>query len=99
MPNILTVSEAANVLRTAEDDPLMLDLLPSVDAYIQYATGRDWSGDNPVNPVAKSAARMLLVQWHEDPAQVGQPGAMAHGLTAALAQLEAVALLLAEDAG
>src|SRR3972149_2124307 len=65
--HILTEEEAAIVLRCAEDDPNMLELLPLVDAYLFQATGRDWVADEQIRPEAKSAARMLLVQWHENP--------------------------------
>lgn len=98
MANILTATEAANILRCAETDPAMLDLLPQVDAYIQNATGRDWAADDPVPPEAKSAARMLLVRWHEDPGSMAAGASLGFGLTAALVQLEALALQL-ETAG
>jgi len=94
MANILTPTEAATVLRTAEDDQNMLDLLPLVDAYIKNATGRDWVADDPVRPEAKSAARMLLVRWHEDPGGMAAGAALGFGLSAALVQLEALALTL-----
>ena len=91
MANILTASEAANVLRTDEDDQLMLDLLGQVDGYIRRATGHDWTIDDPVLPEAKSAARILLVRWHEDPgALAGQ--ALTFGQAAALVQLESLAM-------
>ena len=87
MTNILTAAEAAIVLRTTSTDPDMLQLLPLVDAYIQRATGRNWAADTTIAPEAKSAARILLVQWHEDPAQVGEGGG-AIALAGALTQLE-----------
>lgn len=89
MPNILTAAEAATVLRTTTTDPDMLALLPLVDAYIKRATGRDWAVDTSIAPEAKSAARILLVQWHEDPGQVGD-GAGSIGLAGALTQLESM---------
>ncbi len=88
---ILTTTEAATVLRCAEDDPNMLMLLPAIDAYIKMATGRDWAADTTIREEAKNAARMLLVQWHENPAMVGSSGPLAFGLMAALTQLEAIA--------
>jgi hypothetical protein len=91
--NILTVTEASNALRTSADDPNLLDLLPQVDSYIQNATGRDWTQDSPIHPVAKAAARMLLVMWHEDPAMMAQRNApLSFGLSACLLQLEVIAL-------
>ena len=96
MANILTPTEAANVLRTGEDDPTMLQLLPLVDSYVKNATGRDWAADSPVRPEAKAAAQMLLVMWHENPGMIGGQNALSFGLTAVLVQLEALALQLAE---
>ncbi len=96
--NILTAAEAATALRTVVTDPAMLQLLPQVDAYIETATGRDWTGDEPIYEQAKAAARMLLVRWHEDPGMMGQAqGLLPQGCSAALAQLEAIALKLAEE--
>lgn len=96
MANILTETEAASVLRVEIDDQVMMDLLPQVDAYIQMATGRDWAADSPVRPEARSAARMLLVKWYEDPGAMGVAygGALGFGLSASLTQLEALALQL-----
>jgi hypothetical protein len=64
--NILTTAEAATVLRGETDDPDMLDLLPIVDAFIKNHTGRDWTLDTTIHPMAKAAARLILVEWHED---------------------------------
>lgn len=93
MTNILSTTEAANVLRTVTTDALMLDLLPQVDSYIENATGRDWTVDALINPLVKSAARMLLVMWYENPAMMGNGmTSLSHGLAAVLSQLEAIAL-------
>jgi len=90
--NILTPNEATNYVRTEATDPALLMLLPQVDAFIQRATGRDWTADNPVNEVAKAAAGMLLTQWYDNPAMIGSEGVMPFGLTGTLTQLEAEAL-------
>ena len=96
--SILTAAEAATVLRTVETDQAMLDLLPQVDAYIETATGRDWTLDEPIHETAKAAARMLLVRWHEDPGMMGQSqGLLPQGCSACLAQLEVIALQLADE--
>jgi hypothetical protein len=93
MTNILTAAEASNVLRCETTDALMLNLLPAVDNYIRTATGHDWTADSPIVETAKSAARMLLVMWHENPSMsVSGNSALNFGLSAALAQLEAQAL-------
>ena len=93
MANILTATEAATALRCEATDQAMLDLLPQVDAYINNATGRDWTLDHLIRPEAKSAARILLVRAHEDPGMMSQPAdAISWGLQACLVQLEAIAL-------
>lgn len=92
MTNILTAANAAAVLRVAEDDADMLALLPLVDQFIINATGHDWTNDETIRAEAVSAARMLLVMWYENPAQVGKVDTLPYGLTNVLAQLEAEAL-------
>jgi len=96
--SILTPTEAATVLRCEIDDQNMLDLLDPVDAYIENATGWQWSQDTVINPTAKSAARMLLVQWFENPAQTGSEYEvpLTFGLNAVLLQLKAEAVRLKE---
>ena len=92
MTNILTAAEAANTLRTDSTDPAMLDLLAQVDAYIRGATGRDWTADATIHPVAKGAARMLLALNYDNPSQMGLGhGMLPQGLTAMLTQLESMA--------
>ena len=96
MANILTTTEAANALRCETSDAEMLALLPLVDAYIKNATGRDWTLDATIDSTAKAAARILLVQAHEDPGAIARPAqALSWGLSACLLQLEALALGLA----
>jgi len=76
----------------------MLDLLPLVDSYVNNATGWDWTAEYPEQsePEAKAAARILLVQWHEDPGRINAGGALGLGFNAAIMQLKALALELAE---
>lgn len=98
MTNILTAAEAANVLRCLTTDALMLQLLPQVDDYIKTGTGRDWTADSSIDPMAKAAAQMLVTMWHENPSMTGNAGALQGGLSACLTQLEAKALLLESSA-
>jgi hypothetical protein len=96
MTNILTAAEAAGALRVASTDANMLVLLPLVDDYIKDATGRDWTLDSTIQPKAKAAAIMLLVQWYENPAmQASGLADLTHGLNAVLMQLEVKARQLA----
>ena len=93
MTTILTAAEAAHTLRDLpEDDELMLELLPEVDSTIYLATGRKWENDSPIHPSAKSAARMLLTQYYENPAMLGKVDVLSYGITSKLTQLEALAL-------
>lgn len=93
MANILTAAEASTVLRCEVTDPNMLALLPAIDAYIKRATGHDWAKDTTICDEAKNCARMLLVQWHENPAMTGaEPQSLGFGLAACLTQLMAMAL-------
>ena len=92
MTNILTAAEAANCLRCDPTDAAMLDLMPQVDSYIINATGHDWTADTAISPVAKAAARMVLVMWHEDPGMMAhQITALSFGIHSMLVQLEALA--------
>ena len=91
MANILTTAEASNCLRCDLTDPTMLDLMPLVDAYIKNATGYDWASDVTVNPVAKSAARIILAMWHANPGMLASgESPLIYGLSSVLIQLEAI---------
>lgn len=89
MANILTDAEAADWVRTDATDTAMLNLLDMVDAHVKAATGRDWTADATIHPLAKAAAGMVLVSWYDDPAQIGSSPSRAMG---ALLQLEMEAL-------
>lgn len=100
--HILSVTEAATVLRCPEDDPNMLLLLPAIDSYIGMGTGWDWAADVPVNELAKNAARILLVMWYETPSMVLTAGGMSStvlgpGFNACMLQLKVVAMELLEN--
>jgi hypothetical protein len=90
--SILTADQAANALRVSNTDPRLLDLLPQVDKFVERATGRDWTQDSTKNPVAISAATILVVMMFENPAMMMPGGDIPFGLNATLAQLEADAL-------
>jgi hypothetical protein len=92
-PNILSSAEAAAFLRCDEDDPIMLLLLPEIDEYIKRGTGHDWAADSTVPQAAKSAARNLLVQWHEDPGMLtgSQATVLSGNFQACMSQLRAMA--------
>ncbi len=93
-PNILSSAEAAAILRCDEDDPSMLIMLPWIDADIKRRTGRDWSADLVIHPLAKRLATFLLIKAHEDPGDLNpnQATALSAGVLAATIQLQAEAL-------
>ena len=77
-------------MRDADNTPLTI-LHTAYDS-----VGWQWSQDTVINPTAKAAARMLLVQWHENPAQLGSESVLSFGLNAVLLQLKAEAVRLKE---
>lgn len=92
MAYILTVEEAARVVSVDVTDEKLADVLPQVDAYVQQATGRDWTQDDPVNPTAKAAARLQLALTYDLMAmQPSQVASLRAGLICAVTQLEAIA--------
>lgn len=92
-PNILSSAEAAAFLKCDEDDPSMLLLLPEIDEYIKRGTGHDWAADSIVPYAAKSAARNLIIQWHEDPGMLtgSQATVLSGNFQACMSQLRAMA--------
>jgi hypothetical protein len=71
----------------------MLLLLPAIDAYIRRGTGRDWAAETTIPQEAKNAARIALVQWHENPGMMlSEIETLSLGFRACMAQLEAMAL-------
>lgn len=94
MANILTDAEAKDVLGydTSQEMPSRVTtvLLPAVDRFIERATGKDWTTDSPVDPVAKMAASVLLSRWFDNPSLVGRNDDA--GVVSLIAQLGATAL-------
>lgn len=90
---ILTLAEAAAVLRLApvpdDDNPdIVLNIaLAGVDDFLKTATGYDWSTDATIDPTAKMAASMLLVQFYENPAMIGGDVDLPYGVTSRIEQL------------
>jgi len=95
---ILTPEEAADILRldNASNYPQLDIILPAIDEYMKTATGFDWGTITEtyqsINPTAKMAATMLLVQWFENPAMIGKVDEGSYGLTNLIKQLQAKAL-------
>lgn len=94
MANLLTAQEAANFIRCDVTDPIMLMLLPLVDKFVERATGRNWTEDTTIHPIAKLVAGMLTVMFYDNPSQIDASRAtvLPLGAIAAFGQLEAEAL-------
>lgn len=93
MANILTADEASRVVMVDPTDERLADVLPQVDYYIQQATGRDWTQDNPANPVAKRVARLQLALTYDLGAMLpSQINVLRSGIICALNQLESIAV-------
>jgi hypothetical protein len=95
--SILTPQEAADMLRLPcpDDFPQLNIILPAVDDFIQSGTGRDWSGDDPIDPTAKMLASVLLNRWFLNPEQSGAPLNSNDPMVAIMTQLHAKALQMA----
>jgi len=95
---ILSIEEAREALRVddEENDSIVNGLLASIDAYIKGATGLAYADPATAHPVAKQAARLLLVQWFDHPdSYVGsRMTGLEYGVNALLTQLQ----YLPEDA-
>lgn len=92
MANILTADEAARIVAVDPDDEKLMDILPQIDAAIEMATGRDWTVDSPVNPIAKRAASLrLAVDYDLGAMNPSQTATLEHAYASAILQLEAIA--------
>lgn len=65
---ILTIQEARDTLRIdgGDNDTIIIPLVESIPAYLDTATGSTWldEQDNASDPLAKTAARFLLILWY-----------------------------------
>ena len=84
-------------LENASDYPQLLILLPSIDEYIKDSTGRDWGLDNPIDPTAKIAAVVLLVNWFDNPGAIGSIDGFRKTMIDLTGKLQAKALVLAAN--
>lgn len=63
--NILTMDEAHNILRV-DGNELDIEIQALIDAippYLEATTGRTWTSDATIHPLAKSAASFILQLW------------------------------------
>lgn len=94
MSNILTQQEAFDIIGLDGDASLYPQLniiLPAIDEYLKNATGKDWSKDSVINPIAKMVASILSVRWFDDPGMIGKVSD--EGIISLISQLHAKALI------
>lgn len=93
MANILTAAEGADIASASSTDARLLMVLSQVDSTIQQATGRDWTKDSPVHPIAKRAAMCrLAIDYDLGTLTPQQNAVLERAYTSALAQLETLAV-------
>lgn len=64
--DILTIDEAHDTLRidgTALDINIIQPLIDAIPLYLEATTGRTWTDDTVIHPLAKSAAQFILQLW------------------------------------
>lgn len=97
MANILTIQEALAAVKRDEDyDNEISEILNSIDSEIEVATGLRWQDRDPVNPIAKSAARIKL---QVETGIVPDDERSERRITYRIKQLQAVALGEANNGG
>ncbi|MCC9294372.1 MULTISPECIES: head-tail connector protein [Clostridium] len=65
--NILTMDEAHNILRV-DGNELDIEIQALIDAippYLEATTGRTWTDDDTIHPMAKTAAQFILMLWFD----------------------------------
>lgn len=87
---ILTLKEDASTI----DNGKLVDDLAAIDDYIFTATG--YVAATPVNPRAKKLARMLLIQWWDNPDGRSDQKSSDYGVAHLVAQLRATVSRLAD---
>lgn len=91
MTNILTVTEAADIVSVDPTDSRLLMILPQVDSTIQEATGHDWTQDSPIHPIAKRAAMCrFAVDYDLGAMNPQQTATMERAYLSAITQLESI---------
>ncbi|MGW8114042.1 hypothetical protein ACVS9P_02465 [Caproicibacterium sp. NSD3] len=91
MANILTATEAADIVSVDPTDSRLLMILPQVDSTIQEATGRDWTQGSPIHPIAKRAAMCrLAVDYDLGAMNPQQTATMERAYLSAITQLESI---------
>lgn len=63
---IMEIAEARDTLRIdgEDNDPIILPLLEAIPPYLEATTGKAWDTE-PIQPLAKQAAKFILISWFD----------------------------------
>lgn len=63
---LITIDEARDTLRLdgMENDYIIASYLESIPSYLEASTGKDWSADDPVHPLAQTVTKFILQLWY-----------------------------------
>lgn len=68
---LITIEEARDTLRVdgVDNDDIIQPLLESIPSYLETTTGRDWSKDDEVHPLAQTTTKFILQLWFDPQTQ------------------------------
>ncbi len=63
---IISIEEARDTLRVDgnDNDTIINSLIEAIPHYLETTTGKSWVDDESVNPLAKTAAKFILMLWY-----------------------------------
>ena len=63
---IITIEEARETLRVdgRDNDIIIIPLIEAIPHYLEATTGRAWENDKQIHPLAKTAAKFILMIWY-----------------------------------
>ncbi|HJA41873.1 MAG TPA: head-tail connector protein [Firmicutes bacterium] len=64
---LISIEEARDTLRIdgTDNDAIITSLLEAIPAYLEAQTGKTWTDDAIVHPLAQTAARFILQLWYD----------------------------------
>lgn len=63
---IITIEEARDTLRVdgSDNDIIIIPLIEAIPHYLEATTGKSWVDGETVHPLAKTAAKFILMLWY-----------------------------------
>lgn len=64
---LISIEEARDALRVdgEDNDVIIIPLLESIPSYLEVTTGRTWTDDTLVHPLAQTVTKLLLQLWYD----------------------------------